>query len=77
MRRAHYELLSDQDADPFYGHIPGLQGVLAVGPTLEACRDELQGALETWLLIGVRMGDPIPVIDGIDLNQLLITQEAA
>jgi predicted RNase H-like HicB family nuclease len=68
MRRAHYEMLEDQPDAPFYGSIPGLQGVLAVGATLEACREELQGALEAWLLIGLRFGDELPIIDDIDLN---------
>jgi hypothetical protein len=31
----------------------------------------LQGVLEAWLLIGVRYGDAIPVIDSLDLNHLL------
>jgi predicted RNase H-like HicB family nuclease len=77
MRHAHYELLDDQPDTPYYGSIAELPGVLAVGSSLEACRDELQGALEAWLLIGVRERDPIPVIDGIDLNQLLLAQSEA
>jgi len=34
---------------------------------LEECRDELQSVLEDWLLVGIRFGDPLSVIDGIDL----------
>jgi predicted RNase H-like HicB family nuclease len=47
MRRAKYEILP---ADGSYqGKIPGLDGVWANAPTLEACRDELRSALEDRL----------------------------
>ena len=75
MRRARYEFLDDQSDDPYYGWIPELQAVMAVDSTLEGCRDELQRALEVWLLIGVRYGDFIPVIDDLDLNQLFTQTE--
>jgi predicted RNase H-like HicB family nuclease len=64
MQRATYEKLG---GGSYYGEIPGLQGVWADAPTLEACRDELQEVLEDWLLLGLRLGHPLPVIEGIDL----------
>jgi predicted RNase H-like HicB family nuclease len=66
MARAHYELLPEDKT--FYGEIPGLQGVWANAETLEACRQELQEVLEDWLLVGLRLGHSIPVLDQIDLN---------
>jgi hypothetical protein len=36
---------------------------------LEACRQELESVLEDWLLFGLHKTLPIPVLDGIDLNQ--------
>lgn len=66
MRMAHYELLSD--AEGIYGEIPGLEGVWANAEALESCRDELQSALEEWILLGLKMGHSIPVIEDIDLN---------
>ncbi len=65
MRRARYEILSD---GTFYGEIPGLQGVYANEPTLEACRETLQEVLEGWIVLGLRMGHYLPEIDGISLN---------
>jgi predicted RNase H-like HicB family nuclease len=65
MRRAHYELLPDNEG--YYGTIPDCQGVWANADTLEACRDELQDVLEGWIVLGLRMGHALPVIDGIDL----------
>jgi len=63
MRHAHYEIIDDPK--PFFGSIPECQSVWASGETLEACREELQSVLEDWIVLGLRMGHPIPVIDGI------------
>ena len=71
MRRAKYEILSD---GTFYGEIPGFQGVYANADTLEACREQLQEVLEGWIILGLRMGHTLPVVDGIELA---VMQEAA
>lgn len=65
MHRAQYEKLED---GTYYGEIPGLQGVYADAATLEVCREELQSALEDWILFGLANGFTIPPLDGIDLN---------
>lgn len=78
MHRATYELLEDRT---FYGRIPECQGVWAAAETLEACRDELQEVLEGWIILGLRLGHTLPIIDGIDLTpdltQMLHEQEVA
>lgn len=66
MRQATYEILADDGT--FFGSIPPCPGAWANAPTLEACRDELQEVLEGWIIVGLRHGDPLPIIDGIDLN---------
>ena len=66
MAKAHYELMEN---GRFFGSVPGCEGVWGQGKTLEACREELQSALEDWLLLGLQFGDPLPVIGGINLNQ--------
>ncbi|MDP2662800.1 MAG: type II toxin-antitoxin system HicB family antitoxin [Dehalococcoidia bacterium] len=66
MARAKYEILPDSGA--YYGSIPGFQGVWADAQTLEACRGELQEVLEDWILLALRRTEPLPVVDGIDLN---------
>ncbi|MGD1095198.1 MAG: type II toxin-antitoxin system HicB family antitoxin [Bryobacteraceae bacterium] len=63
MRHAHYEIIDDPK--PFFGSIPPCEGVWANGETLESCREELQSTLEDWIVLGLRLGHPIPVIDGI------------
>ncbi len=64
MRAAKYEIIED---DAYYGEIPGFQGVWVSADTLEACREELQSALEDWLVLGLRQGHQLPVVAGIDL----------
>jgi predicted RNase H-like HicB family nuclease len=64
MRHAHYELI-DQPGEPHYGEIPECRGVLAIGKTLEECRKNLEDALDSWLVVGLRQGLDIPEIDGI------------
>ena len=65
MSRAHYELLGEGEG--FCGEIPGFQGVLAQGETLEACREELASTLEDWLLFRISRHLSIPVLEGLDL----------
>ena len=65
MRHAHYELMENQR---FFGSIPLCKGAWGEGNSLEECRDQLQSALESWVLVALRHGDMLPVIDGIDLN---------
>ncbi len=65
LRHAKYELMEN---GRFYGHIPELPGTWGEGATLEQCRDELLSVLEDWLMVALRFGDPLPVLDGIDLN---------
>jgi predicted RNase H-like HicB family nuclease len=45
MKRAQYGILEDKS---YYGSIAGFDGVWANEPTLEACREELQEALESF-----------------------------
>jgi predicted RNase H-like HicB family nuclease len=68
MRHATYEKLAD---GTYYGEIPSTPGVWANAPTLEACREELRSVLEGWILLGLRRGHALPVIDGIELTPAL------
>jgi len=63
MHKATYEIFSNGS---FYGEIPGFQGVYANAKTLEACREELQEVLEGWIILGLRLGHSLPVVDSID-----------
>lgn len=64
MAHAHYEII-DQPGEPYYGDIPGLDGVLATGSTLEECRTNLEDALDAWIMLGLQLRHEIPAITGI------------
>jgi len=66
MSKAVYEKLEDGS---YAGRIPPCEGTIAFGKTLYECQNELRSVLEGWLIVKIRHGDPIPVIDGIDLNK--------
>lgn len=66
MAQAEYDKLEDGS---FSGRIPPCKGVIAFGTTLHECETELRSTLEDWLLVGLKLGHALPVIDGIDLNK--------
>ena len=66
MSKAMYEKLEDGN---YCGKIPECQGTIAFGKTLYQCQNELQSVLEGWLLVKIRHGDHLPVLDGLDLNR--------
>jgi predicted RNase H-like HicB family nuclease len=53
----------------FSGRIPSCKGVVAFGRTLRECEEELRSTLEDWVLVGLKLGHPLPVIAGYDLNK--------
>jgi len=65
LERAQYKQLDDKS---WFAEIPGFTGVWANAPTVETCRSELLEVLEEWLLLKLHDGDPIPVVDGIELK---------
>jgi predicted RNase H-like HicB family nuclease len=66
LSQAEYDKLED---GTFSGRIPSCKGVIAFGKTLRECEDELRSTLEDWLLVGLKLGHPIPVLSGFDLNK--------
>ncbi|MBI4297250.1 MAG: type II toxin-antitoxin system HicB family antitoxin [Chloroflexi bacterium] len=66
LSQAIYDKLEDGS---FAGRIPLCPGVVAFGTTLRECQDELRSTLEDWILVGLKLGHPLPVIAGIDLNR--------
>ena len=58
LNRARYEIIKDEE--PYYGEVPGLQGVWATGKTLEECRRNLADVIDGWIIVRLRRGLPIP-----------------
>ena len=66
LAHAEYDKLED---GTFSGRIVSCSGVIAFGATLRECEDELRSTLEDWLLVGLKLGHTLPIVDGIDLNK--------
>ena len=66
LANAVYDKLED---GTFAGRIPPCVGVVAFGTTLQVCEAELRSTLEDWILVGLKLGHALPVIDDIDLNE--------
>lgn len=66
MGRARYGILEEDGS--YYGEVPGFEGVSANADALEDCREELEEALEEWVLFRISRNLPIPAVNGIDLQ---------
>ena len=66
MSKAVYDKLEDGS---FSGKILQCPTVVAFGETLYQCQQELRYSLEGWLIVKIRHGDKLPVIDKINLNK--------
>lgn len=66
MSKAVYEKLEDGS---YSGKISQTPGVIAFGETLYQCQEELKSVLEGWIIVKIRYGDKLPVIEGINLNK--------
>ena len=66
LSKATYEKLEDES---YAGRIPACPGVVAFGCSLRLCEEELQSTLEDWVLVGLKKGHELPIIEGIDLNK--------
>ena len=71
LAQAVYEKLED---GTYAGKIPDCVGVLAFGSTLRNCEEDLHSTPEDWVLIGLKQGHKLPVIDGIDLNKDIVRE---
>ena len=66
MAQAEYDKLEDST---FSGRIPVCKGVIAFAGNLRECERELRSVLEDWILTGLQLKHPLPVINGCDLNR--------
>ena len=66
MANAEYDKIEDGS---FVGRIPKCKGVIAFAETLRECEDKLRSILEDWILVGLKLGHRLPVMDEISLNR--------
>lgn len=67
MKHAKYEITEKKR---FFGSIPEFQGVWSEAKTLEKCREELEEVLEEWIILSLKRGEDLPVIEKYDLNKV-------
>ena len=60
LENARYEIINDEE--PYYGEVPGLEGVWSSGNTLEECRKNLEEIIDEWVIVRLAKGLPIPQI---------------
>jgi predicted RNase H-like HicB family nuclease len=65
LAQATYDKLED---GTYAGHVPPCVGVIAFGETLRECEINLRSTLEDWILVGLKLNHPLPLIADIDLN---------
>ncbi len=65
LAQAEYDKLED---GTFFGRIASCKGVVAFAATLRECQTELHSTLEDWVLVGLKLGHSLPVLDNLDLN---------
>lgn len=63
--RAKYETLED---GTYMATVDGLRGVIAIGDTIEECREDLIGVIEGWIALRLKMGDTVPAIGGVTID---------
>jgi predicted RNase H-like HicB family nuclease len=66
LEQAEYDKLEDGS---YAGRIPSCIGVVAFADTLRHCESELRSTLEDWVLVGLKLGHPLPVLSDLDLNK--------
>ena len=65
LSQAEYDKLEDST---FFGRIPSCKGVVAFGTTLRECETELRSTLEDWVLVGLKLGHSLPILNDLNLN---------
>ncbi len=65
LSRARYTQLEDET---YAAEVPGLRGVIATGPTLEACRKALEEVIEEWVLVRVARRLDVPPLGSVRIR---------
>ena len=61
LKQAESDTLEDGS---YVATVPGLQGVIAIGDSLEECRTDLIEVIEEWIVARLQWGYPVPPIGG-------------
>ena len=64
MKEAVLKVLCD---GTYFAETPGFEGAWANADAIENCRQEMKEVLEDWILLGIKLRHPIPVVESINL----------
>jgi len=62
LKKAKYKIIDDEY--PYFAEVPELEGVWAIGRTIEDCRNELIEVIEEWIVARLQRGLSIPILNG-------------
>ncbi|WP_235194941.1 type II toxin-antitoxin system HicB family antitoxin, partial [Microcystis aeruginosa] len=71
LQKAQYKRLND---GTWFAEIEGFQGVWGNGLTVEECRQDLLEVLEEWIILKLQDGDPLPIIDGLEIKVTTVAE---
>jgi predicted RNase H-like HicB family nuclease len=71
LQQAQYKRLND---GTWFAEIEGFQGVWGNGLTVEECRQDLLEVLEEWIILKLQDGDPLPIIDGLEIKVTTVAE---
>ena len=71
LQKAQYKRLN---GGTWFAEIEGFQGVWGNGLTVEECRQDLLEVLEEWIILKLQDGDPLPVIDGLEIKVTTVAE---
>ncbi|MDJ0901402.1 MAG: type II toxin-antitoxin system HicB family antitoxin [Xenococcus sp. MO_188.B8] len=71
LQKAQYKKLEDET---WFAEIEGFEGVWGNGLTVEECRQDLLEVLEEWIILKLQDGDPLPVIDGMEIKVTAVAE---
>jgi predicted RNase H-like HicB family nuclease len=69
-RALHHASYEKTETGKYFGAIPVIPGIWSEAANLEDCRSELREVLEEWIILSLKRGDTLPVVDGCDLNHV-------
>jgi predicted RNase H-like HicB family nuclease len=69
LKTAVYKL--DSELNCIVVWVPVLSGCMTQGENFEEARDNLIDAIELWIMVGLREGEEMPVVNGIRLASVI------
>jgi len=63
-----------EDGSGYVVELPDFPGCITQGRTIEEVRSEIQEIAVEWILLGIQLGDKMPVVNGYGLSVPRVTK---